>query len=166
MTQQELDDLASAYDRFVCRGVDLLSDTGFPVTTGLRTAVLATGWAETRFGHRGGLNPRSGLGCGFWSVDAPLLRRVQLVNGEGLSRTFGILAVETALARVFLVGACRWNDELAAAVAGLAIYPALPRTHPTTAWADLNTARKLAWGRDVTPVTEDLWDECARIAAA
>lgn len=162
MTQQELDDLASAYDRFVCRGVDLLSDTGFPVTTGLRTAVLATGWAESRYQWR--LHP-SYVRKGFWSTTKVILRSVQSINRLPLDRVIAVLAVRTP-ERAVLLDACTWNDELAAAVAGLAIYPALPRTHPTTAWDDLNVARKLAWGREVTPVTEDLWDECARIAAA
>jgi hypothetical protein len=162
MTQQELDDLASAYDRFVCRGVDLRSDTGFPVTVGLRTAVLATGWAETRYAWR--IHP-SYFRTGFWSITTPLLRTLQSINSLPLDRVIDVLALRTTERNV-LREACKWNDELAAAVAGLAIYPALPRTHPTTAWEDLNTARKLAWGREVTPVTEDLWDECARIAAA
>lgn len=162
MTQQEIDDLASAYDRFVCRGVDLLSDTGFPVTTGLRTAVLATGWAESRYRWR--LHP-SYVRKGFWSTTKVILRSVQSINRLPLDRVIAVLAVRTP-ERAVLLDACTWNDELAAAVAGLAIYPALPRTHPTTAWDDLTAARKLVWGRDVVPVTEDLWDACARTAAA
>lgn len=98
-------------------------------------------------------------------VTVPLLRTVQSVNRLALDRVADVLAVRSD-ERTVLREACRWNDELAAAVAGLAIYPALPRTHPTTAWDDLNVARKLAWGREVTPVTEDLWDESARVAAA
>lgn len=164
MNTQEKDDLASAYDRFVCRGVDLLSDTGFPVTTGLRTAVLATGWAESKFSIR----RQNNVGIpeqGFWMFHIGVLNRVKAVSGVGLARMKAVLAVDVSNL-LDLRAACRWNDELAAAVAGLAIYPALPRTHPTTAWEDLNVARKLAWGREVTPVTEDLWAECARIAAA
>lgn len=162
MNTQEKDDLASAYDRFVCRGVDLLSDTGFPVTVGLRTAVLATGWVESRYEWR--THPHFSR-AGFWTISWPLLRTLQSLNRLALDRVADVLAIRSA-DRTVLREACKWNDELAAAVAGLAIYPALPRTHPTTSWDDLNTARKLAWGREVTPVTEDLWDECARIAAA
>lgn len=164
MNPQEKDDLASAYERFVRRGVDVLSDTGFPVTTGLRTAILATGWAESRFSVRRqshGGDP----GQGFWAINIGALRRVKTLSGVGLARVKSVLVIDVAVS-LDLRTACRWNDELAAAVAGLAIYPALPRTHPTTAWNDLNIARRVVWDRVVDPVTEDEWDECARIAAA
>lgn len=158
------DDLATAYERFVKPGADLLCDIGFPVTPGLRTAVLAVGWAERNYRTRAAYRGESG----FWAITCravdSVLRGMPSPQRAALIRVCDCLVMPNRKAAT-IRAACQWNDDIAVATTVAALYPALPR-QPSEPWLDLNAARKLAWGGEREPVTQALWYASARIAAA